>query len=87
MLNFDPVEVLAAAQKLEATGKFPISGMDFEGNLLDSTYSTVSGLSEVGQMHATILSTNKPESMTAFTDRFVNAATTLRRNVADVVNG
>ncbi len=87
MLNFDPVEVLAAAQKLEATGKFPNSGLHTGENFLSSTYSSVSGLSEVGQMHATILSTNKPESMTAFTDRFVNAATTLRRNVADVVNG
>ncbi|SNV87340.1 hypothetical protein CCYS_02365 [Corynebacterium cystitidis DSM 20524] len=87
MLNFDPVEVLAAAQKLETSGQFPVGTTDSEESFLTISYSSVSGLSEVGQMHSTFLSTNKQESMTAFTDRFVNAATTLRRNVADVVNG
>ncbi|SES19743.1 hypothetical protein SAMN05661109_02206 [Corynebacterium cystitidis DSM 20524] len=87
MLNFDPVEVLAAAQKLETSGQFPVGTTDSEESFLTISYSSVSGLSEVGQMHATILSTNGQESVQAFTDRFVNAATTLRRNVADVVNG
>ncbi|SER61277.1 hypothetical protein [Corynebacterium cystitidis] len=85
-LNIVPSDVAAAIAKLLIPARsLVMHGRNFS-MLRSLTFTTVSGLREMGDSHDGVLSDHGRQSQKAFADRFGNIAAQLRQNVAEIVD-
>ncbi|MHA2788608.1 hypothetical protein ACXZ66_05610 [Corynebacterium sp. S7] len=86
-MYINSVDILAAIDKLTGTFQDIQSSSIQNTNLVNPTFSTVSGLDDAGLTHSTILDKDAIASQKAFADRFANASNTLSTNLADFIDG
>ena len=85
-LNIIPHDVASAISKLMAPGEnliFGERGFAFPSKL---SFTSVSGLKEIGDSHSGVINDNGAESQEAFANRFANIAAQLRQNLVDVID-
>ncbi|WP_257162706.1 hypothetical protein, partial [Corynebacterium cystitidis] len=81
-LNIDLSQIASAISQLEIPARSFLGASDLVSSAFNTSFTSVSGLCEVGEAHGGVLRVNGVESQRAFADRFANIAAQLRQNVA-----